>query len=163
MSQFPLPIPGKSTLERSIRRAYPVLLCSTFLVAGFSLHRLQAFAGGMAARQQAALQRAQRITTAFEPFAPRVKTRSDDRYFYVESNGMPDHALMVGITNWQQQVPLPQSYTGQNAWQFPLTPVPAANPLSAKNHFFRGAMAIATDGVPIFNALNARSMNSSSL
>lgn len=100
------------------------------------------------------------ITASFKPFAPKVRTRADARNFYVESDGIPDHPMMVGITAWQQQVPLPQPYTGQNAWQFPLKPIPAAQPLSAKNHFFRGAIAIAADGVPIFNALNNRGVDS---
>ncbi|NDC64576.1 MAG: hypothetical protein EBZ59_11465, partial [Planctomycetia bacterium] len=34
-----------------------------------------------------------------------VRCRWDDRYLYVESNGMPAHRMMVGITAWQQQVP----------------------------------------------------------
>ncbi len=97
---------------------------------------------------------------AFVAFAPKVKTRWDERYLYVESDGLPDHPLMVGITSWQQQVPLPQSYTGSNAWRVPLRPVPAANPLSAKTHFFRGAIALAANGIPIFNALNNRGADS---
>jgi hypothetical protein len=32
----------------------------------------------------------------------------------------------------------------------------ATNPISAKDHFLRGAIAIAVNGVPIFNALNNR-------
>ncbi len=72
-----------------------------------------------------------------------IKTRWDDRYFYVESNGIPDHRLMVGITAWQQQVPLPQSYFGENAWQIPLQPVPAKKPQLAKGNFLRGAIALA--------------------
>ena len=71
--------------------------------------------------------------------------------------------MMVGIISWQQQVPIPQPYTGSNAWQFPLKPVPAANPLSGKDHFFRGAMAIAANGIPIFNALNNRGVDSFSI
>ena len=89
----------------------------------------------------------------FAPFAPKVSTRWDDQFFYVESDGLPDHRLMVGITAWQQQVPLPQAYTGENAWRFPLNPRPAALPLSAKTHFFRGAIALAANGVPIFNPI----------
>ena len=96
---------------------------------------------------------AQRVEATFAPFAPAVRTRFDDRNFYVESNGMPNHPMMVGITAWQQQVPVPQTYTGNNAWRFPLTPQPAAVPLSAREHFFRGAIAIAADGVPIFNPI----------
>lgn len=93
------------------------------------------------------------VEKSFSPFSPLVKTRHDDKYFYVESNGMPEHRMMVGITSWQQQVPLPQNYTGDNSWRFPLFPEVAANPLSAKDHFFRGAIAIAANGVPIFNPI----------
>ena len=69
---------------------------------------------------------------------------------------MPDHPLMVGITAWQQQVPLPQKYVGGNAWQIPLHPVPAKEPASAKGRFLRGAIAVAVNGIPIFNPLNNR-------
>ena len=85
-----------------------------------------------------------------------IKTRWDERYFYVESNGIPDHRMMVGITAWQQQVPLPQKYFGDNAWQIPLHPVPAATPASTKGRFLRGAIAVAANGIPIFNPLNNR-------
>ena len=93
------------------------------------------------------------MATYFDAFAAKVTVRSDDDFLYVESDGMPDHPMMVGITAWQQQVPLPQSYTGNNAWRIPLNPVPAKNPLSAKDHFFRGAIALAVNGVPIFNPI----------
>ncbi len=95
------------------------------------------------------------ISATFEPFAKlkQVKYRQDDNFFYVESNSMPDHHMMVGITAWQQQVPLPQPYFGNNAWRIPLHPVVAKNPLSAKSHFFRGAIALAANGVPIFNPI----------
>ena len=93
---------------------------------------------------------------AFEAFAPRVKVRWDNSFLYVESGGLPAHNMMVGITAWQQQVPLPQSYFGDNAWRFPLAPVPAAQPQTIKNHFLRGAIAIAANGIPIFNPQNNR-------
>ena len=98
------------------------------------------------------------IAKAFEPFVDlkAISVRSDDRYFFVESNGIPDHPLMVGIRAWQQQVPLPQKYVGDNAWQIPLEPVPAANPVTTKDRFLRGAIALAVNGVPIFNPLNNR-------
>ena len=63
---------------------------------------------------------------SFAPFSPKVKTRADEKFFYVESDGLPAHNMMVGITAWQQQVPLPQPYSGDNSWRFPLAPVPAA-------------------------------------
>ena len=93
------------------------------------------------------------IQKHFEPFKDKIKFRSDDNYFYVESNGMPDHPMMIGITAWQQQVPIPQAYTGRNAWRIPLHPRVAENPVSAKEALFRGAIALAVNGVPIFNPI----------
>jgi phosphatidylethanolamine-binding protein (PEBP) family uncharacterized protein len=93
---------------------------------------------------------------AFEAFTPRVKWRWDEKFLYIENNGLPAHGMMVGITAWQQQVPMPQSYIGENAWRVPLTPVPAKQPLSIKGRFLRGAIAIAANGIPIFNPQNNR-------
>ena len=89
----------------------------------------------------------------FQAFTDSVKIRWDDEHLYVESDGMPVHPMMVGIKAWQQQIPLPQPYTGDNAWQIPLRAVPAEEPMSAKSNFFRGAIAIAANGVPIFNPI----------
>ncbi len=96
------------------------------------------------------------IQKHFEPFKDQLELRSDDDYLYVGSNAFPDHPMMVGIRAWQQQVPLPQPYTGKNAWQIPLKPRLAEKPISAKNALYRGAIALAVNGVPIFNALNNR-------
>jgi phosphatidylethanolamine-binding protein (PEBP) family uncharacterized protein len=93
---------------------------------------------------------------AFEVFTPQVNVRWDERFLFVESNGLPAHNMMVGISAWQQQVPLPQNYTGANAWQIPLSPVPAKEPLSIKGRFLRGAIALAANGIPIFNPQNNR-------
>ena len=102
------------------------------------------------------------MAQAFEAFVKlrAIKTRWDDHFFYVESNGIPDHRMMVGITAWQQQVPLPQKYFGENSWQIPLNPIPAKRPQSAKGNFLRGAIAIAANGIPIFNPLNNRGEDS---
>lgn len=93
---------------------------------------------------------------AFEVFAPQVKLRWDEKFLYVESNGLPTHNMMVGITSWQQQVPLPQMYVGDNAWRIPLHPVPAKEPQIIEGHFLRGAIAVAANGIPIFNPQNNR-------
>lgn len=93
---------------------------------------------------------------AFQAFAPKVSIRADGQFLYVESDGMPAHNMMVGITAWQQQVPLPQPCTGANAWRVPLNPVPAKTPASIKNRFLRGAIALAANGIPIFNPQNNR-------
>lgn len=99
----------------------------------------------------------------FDAFAPFVKTRADERWLYVESDGLPhkplESTMMVGITAWQQQVPLPQKYEGANAWQIPLKPELADKPISGKNALMRGAVALAANGIPIFNALNNRGVD----
>ena len=89
----------------------------------------------------------------FSGFGAKVTTRRDARYLWVESDGLPAHRMMVGIAAWQQQVPLPQSYVGGNAWPIPLRTVPAKVPVSAREHFFRGAIAVAANGIPIFNPI----------
>ncbi|MCX6016785.1 MAG: YHYH protein [Chloroflexales bacterium] len=85
-----------------------------------------------------------------------VVSRQDTTNLYIESNGMPTHPMMIGIKSWQQQVPLPQNYRGADAFQIPLNPVLADVPISAKTALYRGAIAIAANGIPIFNALNNR-------
>jgi len=92
----------------------------------------------------------------FSAFSKSVKVLRSGSYYLVESNGIPDHQMMVGIKSWQQQIPTIQPYSGANAWSIPIKPVLAANPMSAKTHFLRGAIAIAVNGIPIFNALNNR-------
>lgn len=114
------------------------------------------------------------MAASFAPFKPKVRYYWDANYFYEESDGLPDRTrqpnLMVGITSWQQQVPLPLSYfssttngatnTGSlgyqqpNYWKIPLVPVPAASPISLTGNFLRGAVALGSDGVPIFNPRN---------
>lgn len=96
------------------------------------------------------------IAESFKAFEKDVKIRWDREFLYVESDGIPDHAMMVGIRSWQQQVPLPQDYTGANAWRIPLQPTPAKEPVSANGRFLRGAIALAVNGIPIFNPLNNR-------
>jgi hypothetical protein len=92
----------------------------------------------------------------FSAFANSVKVFKDSKYYLVESSGIPSHQMMVGIKSWQQQIPTPQPYSGSNAWSIPIKPIISANPISAKGHFLRGAIALAVNGVPIFNALNNR-------
>ncbi|MBE7494309.1 MAG: YHYH protein [Verrucomicrobiaceae bacterium] len=92
---------------------------------------------------------------AFLPFT-KLDLRADGEFLYVGSNGLPDHNMMVGITAWQQQVPLPQPYFDDNAWRIPLKPVVAKEPAMIKGRFLRGAIALAVNGIPIFNPQNNR-------
>ena len=92
----------------------------------------------------------------FDAFAKTVTVFTSGGLWLVECNGIPTHPMMVGITSWQQQVPVAQDYRGSNAWQFPVTPEMADEPVSARTGLFRGAIALAVNGIPIFNALNNR-------
>lgn len=92
-----------------------------------------------------------------------VNVREDENYYYIESDGLPDIKMMVGIRSWQQQLPLPQNYTGTNSWQIPKNPEPADSPVSLRDNLMNGAVGIAVDGVPIFNALNNRGVDSYSI
>lgn len=95
--------------------------------------------------------------TACNAFLDNTTTHCAAETAFVESDGLPTtHNMMVGIASWQQQVPLPQAYTGDNAWQIPLAPKLSDNPISGATDLFRGAIALAVNGVPIFNALNNR-------
>jgi len=95
----------------------------------------------------------QTVAKSFQVFDPDVRVRWDEDYFYVESNSMPDHRMMVGIRAWNQQVPLPQPYSGGNAFQLTLRPRYAETPISGKETLFRGAIAVAANGIPIFNPI----------
>ena len=106
----------------------------------------------------AAVANAANAPAAAKPFLafPRLDLKWDKDSLFVGSNGLPDHNMMVGITAWQQQVPLPQAYFGDNAWRIPLHPVPAKTPAILEGHFLRGAIALGVNGIPIFNPQNNR-------
>ena len=94
------------------------------------------------------------VASAFAPFASTVSTTYDANYFYVNSTGIPNHTMMVGISNhgWQQQVPISKCYINTSHWTIPLNPVLATTPVPVSaTHFTKGAIAMATNGVPIFN------------
>ena len=100
------------------------------------------------------------MDSAFAAFKPNISTSWDDTYFYIASSGIPSHNMMIGITNWQQQVPITQPYNGTNSWSIPLQPVYAITPLSTKPNLMKGAVAVAVNGIAIFNALNNRGEDS---
>lgn len=93
------------------------------------------------------------VARSFQPFVDHVAVRWDDEFVYVESDSMPEHRMMVGVRAWNQQVPIPQPYTGGNSFRLPLRPRIAETPVSGKETLFRGAIAVAANGVPIFNPI----------
>ncbi|NDD16110.1 MAG: YHYH protein [Chitinophagia bacterium] len=100
------------------------------------------------------------MDSAFAAFKPSIGTSWDETYFYIASTGIPNHNMMIGITSWQQQVPITQPYNGTNSWSIPLQPAYASTPLSTKTNLMKGAVAVAVNGIPIFNALNNRGEDS---
>ncbi|MFT7162275.1 MAG: phosphatidylethanolamine-binding protein (PEBP) family uncharacterized protein [Bacteroidia bacterium] len=86
-----------------------------------------------------------------------VNTETDDTYLHIESNGIPDHQMMVGITAWIDQFPTPNKYTlaENNAWSIPLNPEYSTDNADITTDMQRGAIAIAVNGIPIFNPYNA--------
>jgi hypothetical protein len=94
------------------------------------------------------------LTSAFAQFASTVSTTYDANFFYVNSTGIPNHTMMVGISSrgWQQQVPTSKCYINASHWTIPLNPVIATTPVPVSStHFLKGAIAMAVNGVPIFN------------
>lgn len=80
--------------------------------------------------------------------ATGVEVTCDSTYAAIASTGIQSrHVMMRGIRATNQQVPIPQNFTGSNAWRIPLTPVVSATKTSALD----GPIGIAVNGVPIFN------------
>ncbi len=84
----------------------------------------------------------------FEPYLEHVTIACDDDFLYVESDSLGDHEMMVGITAWNQQVPLPQPFSDGNVWRFPLEPSAADTPTATNG---QGSVAMALNGVSIFD------------
>ena len=72
----------------------------------------------------------------------------DDDFVYVGSDGLPDDPMMVGIRTWNQQVPLPQPFRGDNVFRIPRNPKLLDEP---RETVLIGPIAIAVNGVPIFD------------
>lgn len=99
------------------------------------------------------------IESHFSAFTD-VSISADEDYFYISSYGWPAHDMAVGITSWQEQVPIPQNYTGDNSWAIPLNPEMSDDPLDTSLRLRKGALAVAVNGIPIFNSLNNRGNDS---
>jgi phosphatidylethanolamine-binding protein (PEBP) family uncharacterized protein len=90
------------------------------------------------------------IRQSFAPYAAEngLAVNCDDTYAAVSSYGIQTrHPMMKGITQTILQVPVPQNFTGDNAWHIPLAPAIASSTTTAVD----GPIGIAVNGVPIFN------------
>ena len=85
---------------------------------------------------------------ALAPFADTLTIYCDDVYMYIEADNLADHEMMVGITAWNQQVPIPQDFHEDNAWRIPLHSVVADSPTPTTGE---GPVAVAINGVMVYN------------
>ena len=71
-----------------------------------------------------------------------------DDHIVIESNGLPEHTVMVGIGAgaWNGQWPTAQDYTGNNAFY-----IPTLFELDEEPHYFvRNVAGVTANGIPIF-------------
>lgn len=93
----------------------------------------------------------------FVRFQPALRFWWDSAEFHVGSDGMPNHGMMEGISAWQRQIPVPTYCFGTNQWRLPVEPVEATKPQAITSQtFLQGAIALAANGIPIFNPANNR-------
>lgn len=85
---------------------------------------------------------------AFLPFIDDLTVYCDDEFIYIEAESLADHDMMIGITAWNQQVPLPQQFENDNAWRVPLNPEIASETTATTG---QGPIAVAINGVMIYN------------
>ena len=86
-----------------------------------------------------------------KPFGSTVSILCDDKWMYVSSLEIPNDEMMVGITGWNQQVPLPfvMSSVLSTMWKIPLKPSYSKTVTATTGV---GATALMRNGVPLFNA-----------
>ncbi len=160
--------PKEKPLPKTLKRPVQVAAFSAFDISSFLTASATLPPAGNGLLMQA----------SFTPFEPKVRTCWDGTTFFVESDNTPLNMpnRMVGITTWQQQIPLPTAYFasvtnnennaaslgfGQpNYWRIPLVPTVSASPITiydppaAPTNFLRGAVALASNGIAIFNPAN---------
>jgi len=88
---------------------------------------------------------------AVKYFSGNVSIMCDSTWMYVSSLEIPNDEMMVGITGWNEQVPLPfvMSDVLSTMWKIPLKPT-YSKTLTATTGV--GATALMVNGVPLFNA-----------
>ena len=88
---------------------------------------------------------------AVKYFTKTVSIMCDTKWMYVSSLEIPNDEMMVGITGWNQQVPLPfvMSDVLSTMWKIPLK---AAYSKTTTATTGVGATALMVNGVPLFNA-----------
>ena len=91
---------------------------------------LALFVGGAAAAMAQSQDTEAPIVTASPCLGPTGSAALDcgERHIRISSNGLPSHAMMIGIADgaWNAQWPMAQNYSGSNAFLLPRVPQLAA-------------------------------------
>lgn len=90
------------------------------------------------------------LSSLFLQYDGVLSTNSDADNFYVNSNGIANHRMMVGITVSNDRLVVPHHY---DAWAIPLRPEISDDEISLETDLREGVVAIAINGVPIFNPI----------
>lgn len=99
---------------------------------------------------------------AVKLFKATTSILCDSTWMYVSSLEVPNDEMMVGITGWNQQVPLPFVMTEMlsTMWKIPLKPVYSKKTTATTGV---GATALMVNGVPLFNATKPAQGNNQSI
>lgn len=100
--------------------------------------------------------------SAVKYFKTTVSILCDSKWMYVSSLEVPNDEMMVGITGWNQQVPLPfvMSEVLSTMWKIPIKPVYSKTTTATTGV---GATALMVNGVPLFNATKPAQGNNQSV
>ena len=79
-----------------------------------------------------------KLASLFSAFGHKVNVRFDREFLYVESNGMPDHPMMTGITLMATTSSDTSSIHREQRMEDSTSSGPRTNPMSTKNISFAG-------------------------
>lgn len=85
---------------------------------------------------------------AFLAFGDMLSVHCDETFMYIEAFTFANHEMMVGITAWNEQVPIPHRLTDNNSWRIPMNPELTGENTPTTD---QGPIAVAVNGVIIFN------------
>lgn len=85
---------------------------------------------------------------AFLSFGHMLSVHCDETFMYIEAFTIAEHPMMVGITAWNGQVPIPHRLTEDNSWRIPMNPEITGENTPTVG---QGPIAVAINGVMIFN------------
>ena len=127
-------------------------------IAGFTPNSQPATAATIATAAKCGTYR----LNAVKLFKSTTSIMCDSKWMYVSSLEVPNDEMMVGITGWNQQVPLPfvMSDVLSTMWKIPLKPLYTKTTTATTGV---GATALMVNGVPLFNATKPAQGNNQSV